>query len=264
MTVLSRDRLYSRQEISDLLGGNPQWYLPRKDGRVVSGCFDPSMNLRAPVEVDVGAGDEIRRSAKLLLDIGNTIPVFLKHASRQWRYVGDFRAVGLSMTAKDLSASWRRPDATAVLFLEEATVPTGKGDPVFEVSASEGSISLRLHRTRERKRGLVDAKKRMVLAESGVLICEACGHRSLALANSLGDACFEVHHLVALSAVEHEIITRLDDLALLCANCHRMIHATEPLMDLPTLQKLLRTGLDAPPKPSLQRAKPGRSPGFGR
>jgi hypothetical protein len=50
-------------------------------------------------------------------------------------------------------------------------------DPGHAVSVPEGRELLRLHRSRERNRGLVARKKRRVQAETGRLECEACGVR---------------------------------------------------------------------------------------
>jgi len=53
--------------------------------------------------------------------------------------------------------------------------------------------------------------------------CDICGRSSLDFTQSFGDAVFESHHVVPLASGQ-ERNTRLKDLALLCANCHRMVH----------------------------------------
>ncbi|PYU93268.1 MAG: hypothetical protein DMG25_09800 [Acidobacteria bacterium] len=106
----------------------------------------------------------------------------------------------------------------------------------------EGAQELRSHLLRERKRSLVEAKKRIVLARDGCLVCEACGASSEALPAELGEACFEVHHLKPLFQLSAEQVTRLDDVALLCANCHRMIHWTSLLMPLSQFKAVFRIG----------------------
>lgn len=96
-----------------------------------------------------------------------------------------------------------------------------------EAGVPEGRLLYRLHRSRERDRGLVQRKKATVLATSGKLTCEACGLDPVALYGDLGDAVIECHHLRPL-AVSGPRTTRLADVVLLCANCHRAIHRTRP------------------------------------
>ena len=55
----------------------------------------------------------------------------------------------------------------------------------------------------------------------GRLICEICG--CIEPEDPLGESIFEAHHIFPLAAGE-ERKTKLGDLALLCANCHRMLH----------------------------------------
>jgi len=83
------DHLYSRQDISDILGGSQQSYLPTVDGRVVSGCFVPRINPNAPAEVLFGNEDDspdINKTANQVFAQGSqndAIHVFLKRGSSQ-------------------------------------------------------------------------------------------------------------------------------------------------------------------------------------
>ncbi len=98
-----------------------------------------------------------------------------------------------------------------------------------EVQAIEGEPRLVSHFRRERDRSLVEQKKAAVLNESGRLRCEACGFDFREAYPAIGIDFAEVHHNQPLSDVLTETVTRLEDLSLLCANCHRMIHRTQPL-----------------------------------
>ncbi|WP_433229032.1 HNH endonuclease [Actinomadura formosensis] len=92
-----------------------------------------------------------------------------------------------------------------------------------ETSAREGRILERLHRYRERNRSLRAEKIKSVLASDGKLVCEVCRFDFTKFYGTHGDGYIEVHHVVPLhEAGESE--TKLSDLALLCANCHRMSH----------------------------------------
>lgn len=54
----------------------------------------------------------------------------------------------------------------------------------------------------------------------------------------------ECHHVKPLSEIEIERKTRLDDLALVCANCHRMIHAKRPWLTIKQLHEIVARPFD--------------------
>jgi 5-methylcytosine-specific restriction endonuclease McrA len=95
-------------------------------------------------------------------------------------------------------------------------------------SATEGTRQLKAHLYRERSRKLISQKKEQYKKLNGLLRCEICG---LSFAKiypiSLGEDFIEVHHKTPLSQIESVVRTTLDDLLLVCANCHRMIHRTK-------------------------------------
>jgi 5-methylcytosine-specific restriction protein A len=96
-------------------------------------------------------------------------------------------------------------------------------DSEEERIAVEGRVLERLHRFRERDRRLRKEKIKSVLHADGALACEVCGFDFAQSFGTHGKGYIEVHHVVPL----HETgvsETRLTDLALLCANCHRMSH----------------------------------------
>ena len=75
-------------------------------------------------------------------------------------------------------------------------------------------------------------KQAAVLQETGKLQCEACGFNFAATYGDLGIGFAECHHRLPLASLGSRTGTRLGDLAILCANCHRMIHKTRPLMSV--------------------------------
>lgn len=97
------------------------------------------------------------------------------------------------------------------------------------ISVVEGRKKFVTHLRRERKPEIVEAKKKRVLKETGRLKCEVCDFDFKEKYGELGEDFAEAHHRAPLSAVESEIETTLDDLVILCSNCHRMIHRTEPM-----------------------------------
>ena len=92
-----------------------------------------------------------------------------------------------------------------------------------EEARPEGALLCRRDRVRERNPRLVKRKKESVLNAHGLLACEVCSFDFAATFGELGSGYIECHHVVPLSA-SGSVKTTLDDLALLCANCHRMMH----------------------------------------
>lgn len=127
-----------------------------------------------------------------------------------------------------------RPQFTRALqilgwFSEEvAALPGAQVSAVARLSASEGERTRRLTIHRSRERSLRDAKIRQAIAKSprGRLRCEVprCGFDFEAVYGSRGRGAAEVHHLTPLASIDGVVETTLDDLVVVCANCHRMIH----------------------------------------
>ncbi len=104
-----------------------------------------------------------------------------------------------------------------------------------DMSASEGNPQIVSHIRRERSPKLVKAKKEAVLKKENKLCCEVCGFDFAATYGELGDGFCEVHHLKQLSESDGEVETKLEDLAIVCSNCHRIIHRQDPML---TIEKL--------------------------
>ena len=127
-------------------------------------------------------------------------------------------------------------------------VPMAAGDDALVdldlsgVSGKEGRQRLVAHLRRERNRALVERKKTEMRMRDGQLRCEACGLQFGDLHRRLGEACCEVHHGSPLGDVTREVTTSLDDLHVLCSNCHRMIHRTTPLMTVQEFRTFLTRG----------------------
>ena len=98
--------------------------------------------------------------------------------------------------------------------------------------ATEGRKQLVFHLRRERNRGLVKSKK----AAASSLDCEICGFSSLRVYGI--DYC-EAHHLQPLSEYDSEAETTMDDLALVCGNCHRIVHSRFPPLSLDDVRSLI-------------------------
>ena len=89
------------------------------------------------------------------------------------------------------------------------------------LDALEGQVKLRIHLSRERSRKLIIAFKASLIDPH----CEACGFNFNEKYGELGNNYIEAHHKVPIAELVEGAKTKLSDLAALCANCHRMIHA---------------------------------------
>ena len=103
----------------------------------------------------------------------------------------------------------------------------------------EGAVLTRLHKRRERDPKASAKKKAAVLQEKGKLQCEACGFDFAVAYGQLGIGFAECHHRLPLASLGSRTGTRLGDLAILCANCHRMIHKTRPLMSVEEFKRVV-------------------------
>lgn len=107
-----------------------------------------------------------------------------------------------------------------------------------ELAAMEGAERMALVRHRRRERYLRESK----IAEAkkwtgGKLLCEApgCGFDFAVVYGELSRDYAQVHHLNTLSDRTTPSQTKLSDLAIVCANCHAMIHRGGKCRPLGTL-----------------------------
>jgi predicted HNH restriction endonuclease len=111
---------------------------------------------------------------------------------------------------------------------QELWLASYDGEPEHSArSATEGKVQLRAHRRRERSRFLVKKKLEEFRRLHGQLHCEACALSEAGpYPSELAASVFEVHHRSPLSSATTPRRTTLAELAVVCANCHRAVHAT--------------------------------------
>ncbi|OZD05113.1 HNH endonuclease [Rhodococcus sp. 06-235-1A] len=106
-------------------------------------------------------------------------------------------------------------------------------------SAPEGRLLQRQHFVRERDRKLRRKKIDNFLETHDRVACEVCGFDPEAVYGERGREYTEVHHVLPLH-VSGETRTKMSDLVLLCANCHRMIHRRSPWLSPDELRALMK------------------------
>jgi 5-methylcytosine-specific restriction protein A len=95
------------------------------------------------------------------------------------------------------------------------------------VTAIEGRLLVRRALARERDPKLRSLKIEQVRRRGSALLCEVCDFDFGRAYGDLGEGYIEVHHVTPLH-ISGARETRLDNLACLCANCHRMCHRSRP------------------------------------
>ena len=105
---------------------------------------------------------------------------------------------------------------------------------------SEGRVARRLHNFRERSQTATRKKKRLALKRLGRLSCEVCEFDFRQAYGDLGDGFIECHHVIPVSKWPDEgKRTKLSELALVCPNCHRMLHHRRPWQSIEGLKAIL-------------------------
>lgn len=107
---------------------------------------------------------------------------------------------------------------------------------IHDIVVTEGTRRLVIHLRLERDQRIVRLKKKRAAS----LDCEVCGFSfTRTYGPDAQDYC-EVHHLSQLSDVANSARTRMKDLAIVCANCHRVIHLNNPPYSLDQVKEMLR------------------------
>lgn len=108
-----------------------------------------------------------------------------------------------------------------------------------DISFVEGKEKLRKHIFKERNPRLVLEAKKNFKKENGKLYCEVCGFDFENKYGDIGIDFIEAHHIKPLSDMEEESETRVEDLVMLCSNCHKMIHRKRPWLSKNKLSELI-------------------------
>ena len=111
-------------------------------------------------------------------------------------------------------------------------------DELDDEEATEGRLLERRHFARERDRGLRAKKIKQHRKTHSSLACEVCEFDFEAKYGERGEGYIECHHVVPLHT-SAERTTKLSELILICANCHRMIHRKNPWLTPERLRDLV-------------------------
>jgi len=103
----------------------------------------------------------------------------------------------------------------------------------------EGKIKLKQHLVREQNPEVIKLAKERFILQNGKLFCEVCGFDFKAHYGDIGEGYIEGHHTKSISGMAENEATKVEDIALVCANCHRMLHRKGPWLSVNQLKDLL-------------------------
>lgn len=220
---------------------DPENSIPIKDYKIWN-------RLELTKDIPIGApgwGNRVRKSLRKIHDQDDNFLV-----SRLKRQQKAKSRIDYPLTDKE-----RRRLQNFEFDIPRGEVPTGDeeddnaevkiiDDPASEImgfiaEAREGKIRTRSHIVRERNRKLVQRKKESVRQKTGRLVCEACKFDFAEKYGERGENFIECHHTKPLRDLEPGSKTYLKDLVLLCSNCHSMIHAKQPWLEMKDLRRFI-------------------------
>lgn len=93
---------------------------------------------------------------------------------------------------------------------------------------TEGRRKLIQHIVRERNAQVIKDAKKNFKSINNSLYCEICGFDFEKKYGEIGSNYIEGHHILPISQIDTEYTIRPEEIALVCSNCHRMLHRKKP------------------------------------
>lgn len=106
-------------------------------------------------------------------------------------------------------------------------------------SFPEGKQVLKQHLSRERNQRVIQLSKAKFKEQHGKLYCQVCHFDFEQTYGLLGEDYIEGHHTKPVSEMADGEETKIEDIAIVCANCHRMLHRKRPWLSINELNMLL-------------------------
>ncbi|MBG9817565.1 HNH endonuclease [Bacillus safensis] len=109
-----------------------------------------------------------------------------------------------------------------------------------DIGFVEGKKKLRQHIIRERNPLVIkQAKETLKKQHDNRLFCEICGFDFYETYGEIGEDFIEGHHTIPLSEMDEGHSTKVEDIAIVCSNCHRMLHRRRPWLSKDQLKLLI-------------------------
>lgn len=126
---------------------------------------------------------------------------------------------------------------SALVLVEAEAQPEVEAE---QLSGKEGRLLTRLHVYKERdKKFAKQVRDHYRHASGGVLRCEACGCEPAKRYGPAGESSMEAHHKIPIEQLQPDSVTLVQDMAMVCACCHRVIHSQKPCLTIEEIRQLL-------------------------
>jgi hypothetical protein len=119
-------------------------------------------------------------------------------------------------------------------------LPPDFDEETDEETFPEGGTKKAIHRSHERNRQVVKLAKERAWQRDHSLPCEVCEFSFVENYGELGEEFIEAHHRQPVATLKRGNPTRVEDIALVCANCHRMLHAGGTTLSAKELKAIMR------------------------
>lgn len=145
--------------------------------------------------------------------------------TEKFRYKGEYNFYDVS---SDLDG--------AMYFILEKSNSKNTNIKISEISAQdienfpEGKVKERLHKYKERNPKVIKEAKDKFKKEHGKLYCQVCGFDFEEVYGEIGQDYIEGHHTKPVSELKEDDATNVNDILLVCSNCHRMLHRKRPCL----------------------------------
>jgi hypothetical protein len=200
-------------------------HLIEKEGYKLSTLLDPKKKIWETGGYPEGTTIPLKRASQLKgcpiwLHKGKKLPshlggIVLDFKTDEWNQVQLIFAEKQECIGSFASVSWGHNTRVYVF-----------GEPPLKEEFEEGRILLSLHKKTERNRTLVDLVKTSRQGNNNKLSCEVCGFCFAEKYGDRGRGYIEAHHIIPFNQLKGYRKSIVDDFALVCSNCHRMLHRT--------------------------------------
>ena len=96
-----------------------------------------------------------------------------------------------------------------------------------------------MHRKFERNSKIVKSKKDTRLKNTGKLQCDVCSFDFRDVYGEIGENFIEAYHTVPIAEMRGERKTKVSEIALVCSNCHQMLHRGRTLLSIKELTGMI-------------------------
>lgn len=108
-----------------------------------------------------------------------------------------------------------------------------------DLEYSEGSKELKHHYKIERNYKVIKLAKEKFIQKNKRLFCEICGFDFEKIYGDIGKDFIEGHHSIPISKMDDNQKTKIQDIIMVCSNCHSMLHRKKNYLDSLKLKEII-------------------------